>query len=143
MYNAIDIARYVIFHENQAGRIISNLRLQKLLYFIQAQFLVAHHEPCFSDRIEAWDFGPVVPNVYHEYKIFGSSNIPASQNNNSNTICKNDCTLIDNILQQASRYSTSQLVSITHNQKPWKNAYTRIYDNEITNADILNYFEAK
>lgn len=143
MYNAIDIARYVIFHENQAGKIISNLRLQKLLYFIQAQFLVAHHEPCFSDRIEAWDFGPVVPNVYHEYKIFGSSNIPARQNNNSNTICKNDCTLIDNILQQASKYSTSQLVSITHNQKPWKNAYTRIYDNEITNADILNYFEAK
>lgn len=75
MYSVVDISRYIIHYCKQQGYYISNLKLQKILYFVQAEFLVELHAPCFSEEIEAWDFGPVVPEVYHEYKHFGSSNI--------------------------------------------------------------------
>ena len=67
MYNALSVAHYIIDFYNRNNRGISNLKLQKVLYFVQAEFLVGtfDHRPCFSDPIEAWDFGPVVPSVYH------------------------------------------------------------------------------
>ena len=76
MYNVLDVCRYVINYSNDKDYGISNLKLQKVLYFIQAYFLISTPEQCFRERIEAWDFGPVVPEAYREYKQFGSSNIP-------------------------------------------------------------------
>ena len=55
MYSVLDVARYVIARSNRAGA-ISNLKLQKVLYFIQAEFLVVQNTPCFAEQIEAWDF---------------------------------------------------------------------------------------
>ena len=57
-YSALEVARYIIHHEAQQRRTVSNLRLQKLLYFVQAQFAVnaTDGQPCFKDRMEAWDF---------------------------------------------------------------------------------------
>ena len=61
MYRASDIARYIIERCKETNRTISNLKLQKILYFVQAEFLVSTNHACFSDPIEAWDFGPVGP----------------------------------------------------------------------------------
>lgn len=72
MYSVLDVARYVIARSNRAGA-ISNLKLQKVLYFIQAEFLVVQNTPCFAEQIEAWDFGPVVPMVYYRYRIYGGA----------------------------------------------------------------------
>lgn len=71
MLDTLNVARYIINYSNQEKYGISNLRLQKLLYFVQAYYLISSGNPCFGDRIEAWDFGPVVPVVYHEFKRFG------------------------------------------------------------------------
>ncbi len=67
MYSAIDVARYIIWYCKRRRYSISNLKLQKILYFVQANFLVSIGTPCFEEEIEAWDFGPVVPEVYHEF----------------------------------------------------------------------------
>ena len=77
MYDVLDIARFVINYCNDREYDISNLRLQKLLYFIQAYYLgLKNKMPLFKEDFEAWDFGPVIPCVYQEYKAFGGSNIP-------------------------------------------------------------------
>lgn len=77
MYNALTVAKYIIKRCNDTNRIISNLKLQKLLYFVQAEFLVTTTHACFPEEIEAWDFGPVVPEVYHRYKAYSSIKINA------------------------------------------------------------------
>lgn len=64
MYNVLDVCRYVINYSNDKDYDISNLKLQKLLYFIQAYFLINKNETCFNETIEAWDFGPVIPKAY-------------------------------------------------------------------------------
>ena len=66
-YRVDTIANYVIRYSNKHNLDVSNLKLQKILYFIQAQFLVNHDRPCFGAKIEAWSFGPVVPTIYNEY----------------------------------------------------------------------------
>ena len=55
MYNVLEICSYIINYSNEKEYDISNLKLQKLLYFIQVYFLIKNDEPYFEERIEAWD----------------------------------------------------------------------------------------
>lgn len=137
-YSALDVAKYVINHEHNNGREISNLRLQKLLYFVQAKILVETGDTCFDDTMEAWDYGPVVPIVYHEYKIFGSLDI--SLGYMEVNIDKKIAKFIDLIIDYCSNFPTYQLVEITHNQNPWRQAYKRGAKIEIKASAIKEYF---
>ncbi len=140
MYSAIDIAKYIIQYCRKHAYYISNLKLQKILYFVQAQFLVETGKPCFYEDIEAWDFGPVVPAVYHEYKYFGSSSII---DENPPTVCftKIEKELMNAIIEECSNYSASDLVELTHDQSPWKDAYQKYHNNVISNDAIRRFFE--
>lgn len=158
MYDVLDISRYIINYCNSKDYDLSNLKLQKILYFIQAYYVSKSKDkkPCFKDRIEAWDFGPVVPKVYHEYKKYGSTNIPAvttyiklDRNNIWNSkvveysdefIEDYDKEIINNLVDNFSRFSTTVLVRITHNQLPWIEAYKCGKNSEITIEAIRRYF---
>lgn len=76
MYDVLDIAIYAVNYSHDVGAYINNLKLQKLLYYIQAAFLVEKREICFEDPIVAWKFGPVLPKVYNVYKCYGRDEIP-------------------------------------------------------------------
>ena len=142
MYRALSVARYIIERCHLQNRTISNLKLQKILYFVQAEFLVSRNQPCFIEEIEAWDFGPVVPEVYQEYKIFGSANIPVFRKTLGGvSIARCDQTLINEVVDECAKYSASALVDITHHQTPWIEAYNRVgYNNVISKESIKAYF---
>ena len=158
MYDVLDVCRHVINYSNDKEYGISNLKLQKVLYFIQAYYLVLTSQKCFNDRIEAWDLGPVVPKAYREYKQFGASNIPKIHyiiNFDDNNIWNSRITaydidllriedqkLTDTVVDRLADYSASDLVNITHNQSPWKDAYVPHMNREITADAIKEYFNA-
>src|SRR5687767_14250246 len=54
---------------------ITHLKLQKLLYFAHGWYLALTGEPLFEDKVEAWQFGPVIPPVYHQFKKYGNQPI--------------------------------------------------------------------
>lgn len=157
--NVLDVCRYVINYSNDENYGISNLKLQKILYFIQAYFLsyTEQKEPCFSEKIEAWDFGPVVPKAYHEFKQYGSGDIPKISSYieyedddiwnverkafDENCIDKEKREIINQIVDRFSEYTATDLVELTHNQDPWKNSYEKYMNNEITNESIRGYFD--
>lgn len=141
MYSADSVARYLIMRCNQMNVPISNLKLQKILYFVQAEFLVVKGMPCFPEKIEAWDFGPVVPDVYHKYKVYGSANIPYVGDTIFCPFSLEDKDLIEGIITECSKYSASMLVEITHAQDPWKAAYQVGRNTEISHNSIKKYFE--
>ena len=157
MYAVLDVCRHTINYSNDMNYGISNLKLQKVLYFIQAFFLISTSEPCFKEKIEAWDFGPVVPEAYREYKQFGSSNIPrvsyivefdsediwnsTVKRYEDNSICEDDQKRIEEVVDKFSEYSATDLVAITHDQAPWKDAYVPRMNNEITVNAIKEYFD--
>ncbi len=156
-YKALDIARYVINYSWYIEKPVSNLKLQKLLYFIQACFLDASdgREKCFEEKIYAWDFGPVVPEVYREFKIFGSNTIPyideyiylddglwssEVRKFNDDFLNVNDKGLINGMVQHFKNFSASDLVTLTHKQSPWINSYKK-FDSEITVESIYKFFK--
>lgn len=142
MYSAIDVAKYIILFCKENGYSISNLKLQKLLYFVQAQFLTTTGEPIFPEEIEAWDFGPVVPDVYQHFKLWGSSELPLVLARDAKSrIYKKDQEIMDEILEECAKYSASFLVEITHNQDPWFDAYEKYCNNVITKESIKEYFK--
>jgi uncharacterized phage-associated protein len=54
---------------------VTNLKLQKLLYFAYGIYKVLYDDSLFDDKIQAWTLGPVVPSVYHEFKDHGKNPI--------------------------------------------------------------------
>ena len=158
MYHVLDVCRYIINYSNENDYGISNLKLQKILYFVQAFFLISSEskKPCFVEKIEAWDLGPVVPDAYHEYKQYGSGDIPTitsyfnfDEENIWNServeykgtvIEEKDCLLIDQVVDKFADYAAADLVWLTHRQAPWKEAYTPKKNNEITIEAIRRYF---
>lgn len=157
-YKVLDVCRHVINYSNEHDYGISNLKLQKVLYFIQAYFLTKKkdHTRCFDGKIEAWDFGPVVPEAYHEYKQYGSGDIPTIESFimfdkddiwnskrvefEDTAISDNDKSLIDKVVDKFADYSATDLVSLTHRQSPWIDAYAPYQNNEITIDAIREYF---
>lgn len=157
IYDVLDICRYTINYSNEKDYGISNLKLQKILYFIQAYFLTSEDGlPCFYDKIEAWDFGPVVPKAYHEYKQYGSGDIPLIESYfvfdeddlwnakrvkyNNHIIQNKDKVLIEQVVDKFSKYSATDLVTLTHMQSPWLDAYVPYQNNEITQESIREFF---
>lgn len=140
-YSALEVAKYVINHEHKMGRKITNLRLQKLLYFVQAKVLVETGEPCFDDKMEAWEYGPVVPIVYDEYKKYG--NLPILENQLvSKQIDSKTENFIYEILNYFANTPTFGLVQITHSQMPWIEAKRKGLRSPIEIESIKEFFIA-
>lgn len=157
IYNVLDVCRYIINYSNEKGYEISNLKLQKLLYFVQGCFLIEKNEPCFNDPIEAWEFGPVVSEAYQEYKMYGASNIPPitkyfhiDKENwlnsgyvkyQDNVISNEDKKIIEQVVDSLSSATALDLVRTTHEQTPWKDAYVAGKNSIISLDDIKKYFK--
>lgn len=73
--HALFVANYIIEYSNKKGYKINNLKLQKLLYFVNVRNILENGAPLFEESMEKWKYGPVVPDVYHEYKRFGAFSI--------------------------------------------------------------------
>lgn len=154
---AVDIARYIINKCHENDFLISNLKLQKLLYFAQGYSLALNDEPLFEEEIEAWDFGPVVPEVYREFKMFGANEIPAIKtyydtNFDSDTFLEEvefttdifsevQKVIMNAVIKQLGRFSANRLVTITHEQAPWINSYNKNSQSIISKNDIKTYFK--
>lgn len=75
-YKAADVAAFIVDRGICEKRPVSNLQLQKMLYFAQCDYMKEHGgDVLFDDAFEAWQYGPVVPSVYNIYSIFGGAPI--------------------------------------------------------------------
>ena len=75
MATASRIAKYIIKEALKRKMPVTNLKLQKLLYFVQGAHLLMHDKEAFPDEIIAWQYGPVVKDFYYEYAIYGANDI--------------------------------------------------------------------
>ena len=70
MANVQDVARFFIDYGEKSDEPMTNLRINKMLYFSQGMHLAKEGQPLFPNEIEAWPLGPVVADIYHKYKPF-------------------------------------------------------------------------
>jgi uncharacterized phage-associated protein len=117
MTAAGEVAKYII-----KSLPVDNLKLQKLLYYSQAVHLVLNDRaPLFPEPIEAWDYGPVVPPVYREYRSFGFDILPPVDEPVSLNL--NEIRAVDMTLSCFGELSGPALINQTHFEDPWKNVY--------------------
>ncbi len=142
--SAIEVANRFLSQAHEHGDQLSNLKLQKLLYYAHAWYLVLNEDqPLFDDRIEAWVHGPVVPNVYHEFKQYGWQ--PIMVEPDKNPLPKDISTHLKDIWEVFSSYSAFDLERMTHQEAPWINARGDLEidepsSNAISNSDMATYY---
>ena len=141
MHSATSVAEYILAKYAEKDVSLSNLKLQKILYFLQAEFLVRTEKPLFLDAILAWDIGPVVPSVYKKYRIFGGADIPYRPQNRQFPFSRKEKAVIDEIVFSTLDYSASQLTEMTMHQKIWLDAYENAVGTEISTEKIKNFFQ--
>jgi uncharacterized phage-associated protein len=119
---AIDVGKYFLSRvDDESGDSISNLKLQKLLYYAQGFHLAVYDEPIFLERIEAWVHGPVVPDVYYQLKQFGADPIQLPQDVDLDEIFGNrEKELLDEVYSVYGQFSATALRNMTHDEPPWK-----------------------
>jgi len=141
-YKAEDVAKYLIFlasKENQEKERegITNLKLQKVLYLAQAYYLAKLGKPLFAEKLEAWEYGPVVPEVYRKLKRNGSNPIIAEED--KSTLSEEDKEVLEKVWGSFGSYSASRLVDIVHAHTPWKEAFASA-DKTISHKALKDYY---
>lgn len=139
MNTALEIARYIINRCIDLGHPISNLQLQKILYYVQGAYIKSTGgDVLFTDTMEAWQYGPVVPDVYYNYNSYSSSCIMEKQDDVD--LKAFEIEIIDPVIIEKSKCSAWSLVEKTHSEEPWINAYNRYSGSTITNDELRKWF---
>lgn len=134
MANAATVARYIVRFFQEAGDPISNLKLQKLLYYCQGWHLAVRGTPLFQERLEAWVHGPVQPAVYGTYKHNRWSNI--TEDVAEAALHPQEKSLVDEVLSVYGTDSGYELERRTHMESPWLEARGGIPNDQESNAVI-------
>ena len=122
MLTCFDVADYFLSKtDEEAGDVISNLQLQKLVYYAQGFTLAVTGKPLFNEEIEAWQHGPVVPDLYHKYKDHGAYGIPAPTNVDFSKFSSEIKEILDEVYDVYGQFSAWKLRNMTHEEAPWKN----------------------
>lgn len=123
-HTAAEVAKWFLAHnriatDEDGGEYISNLKLQKLLYYAQGCFLAVTEKPLFDEPIVAWQHGPVVESIYHTYKQNGAAGIRFDEDFDFNTFTKEENELLSEVYDTFGQYSAWKLRNMTHQEAPW------------------------
>ncbi len=141
MVRALGVAKLFLAWAKENGDLITNLKLQKLLYYAQAWHLVNFDRRLFSDDIEAWDFGPVIADVYHHWKKHKSSAIPYEPNGKeANMFSDRQISFLTDFFRIFSNLSATALVSMSHSEDPWKKSFASRTTRKIIPPNIMKSF---
>lgn len=122
MITSKDVAQlFLKLSEPEVGDLISNLKLQKLVYYAQGFHLALYGKPLFEEPIVAWEHGPVVESLYHEYKKHGGDAIPVPEEDISENFTDDQIELIEEVRQVYGQFSAWKLRNMTHSESPWLN----------------------
>lgn len=152
---ALDVAKYVVAKCDNVGDLITNKKLQKVLYYIKAWGVSYFPKDGVIDEdFEAWVHGPVCPIVYQDYKHFGYQPITLDYKDSNSSQFINQFKLkhqedekiemIDVVFDKYEKLSSLQLEMLTHSEKPWINARKGLSPidrgNKVISADDMRAF---
>lgn len=116
-----EVADYFLSQADpEAGDSISNLVLQKLVYYAQGFSLALFGKPLFPEAICKWQQGPVVPELYAKYKQFGSGPIPTPEEIDLAKFPAEIRELLDEVYSEYGQYSAWKLRDMARREPPWQ-----------------------
>ncbi|MGI0492332.1 Panacea domain-containing protein [Alkalinema pantanalense CENA528] len=116
---AFNIADYFLWLANDVGSFISNLKLQKLVYYAQAWHLALYDRPLFDEDFQAWVHGPVIPELFEKYKHFGWRPIDEDAKID---LPDDIVSHLNDVADEYFRCDAYELEQMTHIEEPWQKA---------------------
>ena len=111
-YDVSDVARFIVRKYIEDRNPVTNMKLQKMLYYAWVRYYQRSGEYLFRDCIYAWKYGPVVPKVHREYRIYAGMPILRSEEP-----AEMDRRTTDFLIEFADGhkdFTASRLVNLTH-----------------------------
>lgn len=102
----------------------SELKLQKLMYYVQKTSLALTGKPMFSEEFEGWIHGPVLPSL----RFFLDGYSP--ENNDETELDDTDQFIINNAINEYGKYTTWALRDMTHEESAWLKSRQGLSDTE-------------
>ena len=134
LYNAMMVADYMIDRCRELKKPVSNLKLQKMLYFAWIDYHIQEGRALFLDEFCAWQFGPVIPAVYYEYCIYGGRPINIKCQLEIDDV---DTQVLNEIVDRYVDVDVNVLVEKTHRSgTPWD----RIYQHGAGNRRVIPFY---
>lgn len=127
------VADFLLVESRERGEILTNLKLQKLLYYAQAWHLVLHGDPLFAEEFEAWVHGPVLPSQYFRFRDWEWRPIlidaPCKPEGLSEAVEAH----LSQIVDVFGSETAVALELMTHQEDPWKDARAGLAPHEPSN----------
>ena len=141
-HSALSVAKYFLaIPDEDSGELVSNLKLQKLLYYAQGFHvaLLGINQPLFNDTVYAWKHGPVIKSVYNHYSKYGPQALPSEKV--PAVFSQSTIQLLDEVYRVFGRYSAWALREMTHREDPWQKNFDPDRKNvEIPLKDLRTFF---
>lgn len=137
VYAAHDVARYFL-HRQEDDDPITNMKLQKLLYYANGVSLGLRSVPLFREQILAWEHGPVVYEVWSAYRD-GNNPIPRPPDFDPDVIDPDTRELLDSVYERWGVYTASGLRRLTHRERPWQTTP----QNDVISEQVIREFFAE
>ncbi|MDD2446026.1 MAG: DUF4065 domain-containing protein [Clostridia bacterium] len=147
------VADFFLAFANSKGDFLTNLKLQKLVYYAQAWYLANYNKSLFQDDFEAWIHGPVIGKLYRELKAKGfylSTPIKSSSKIEKvkEGLDKIDTELfafLEKVAKVYFSYTAYELELMTHQETPWIKARKNLKPtdrctNVITKSSIRDFY---
>ena len=137
------VSTYLINHSQN----ITNLSLQKALYYAQCFFYVFFGKFLFNEDCQAWKYGPVYPDMYKFYKCYGYEILSTSIKDENLNLTQQEQSFLDIICENICAYNGNVLKSLTHKEQPWIDARGALTadqnsTNIIKKTSIRKYFSS-
>lgn len=140
MTNVFDVACYILEKQGE----MTAMKLQKLVYYAQAWSLVWDESPLFSEQIQAWANGPVIPALYEKHR--GQFKVTTIDGGDAGNLSDNQKDTIDKVLEFYGNHTSHWLSDLTHSESPWLDAREGLHfgergRQEISLAAMAEYYE--
>jgi uncharacterized phage-associated protein len=151
-YPASLIAYAFVLKGISEGNPVTQMKLQKIVYFAQGVHLNLFDKPLVREVFQAWKFGPVIPDIYRIFKFYGSKPITDTDylfsiddySSNISNLDSGAREAIDMTWDATKDINAIQLSNWTHEpESPWAKHYAEgTSDSVIPNEEIKEYFKS-
>lgn len=138
-HTARTIAKHIVAKSIEAGRPATNLRLQRLLYFVQGISYQVNGTPAFIDDFEAWTYGPAIRDVYKKYSSRGTMKLPYEDLDGLD-IDPSTKRIVDGVVDGLRHIDTHTLIKVVCEQEPWASCVSTVGTRVIDKSVIEKFF---
>ncbi len=142
-YSAISVANSLLELAEAEGESLTNMKLQKLVYLVHGYGFALLGHGVFPDKVEAWQYGPVIPKLYDKLREFGRGPVTCKIFSTDDPIVEgtDEHEVVTGVWKAFSKFSAAKLVGITHKiGSPWQQVWTGNKE-EIPVSIIQEYYQ--